>query len=69
MAATRFALQITLGNEAMESPQDVAEVLTDRVAVGVDQSGMDFDGVEGPYPIRDRNGNTVGHWAIERVSS
>lgn len=53
----RFTLTITLGNDAMQSPVDVADALrtaADRVEAGTAYA-----------PIRDANGNTVGSFAFE----
>jgi len=50
-----FRLEITLGNAAMESNDDVARALK-KLAVSVTNGG------EGK--IRDTNGNTVGEWGF-----
>jgi hypothetical protein len=62
MAADKFTLEIHLGNEAMQTPQDVAEKL--------DQLADLFNGFgsllfEGDRAILDRNGQTVGRWEVQ----
>lgn len=57
---TRFFLEIDLENEAMQSPEDVAEVLR---LVG---RAANLDGVKNA-PIRDRNGNVVGKYGFKEV--
>jgi hypothetical protein len=57
----KLLVEITLGNEAMHTPQDIAAKL--------DQLADLFNGFgevlhPGERPIRDRNGNTVGRWAV-----
>lgn len=53
-----FVLQITLGNEAMTDPDDIADSLT-TVALTLRQ-GYDRYG-----QIMDRNGNHVGNWRMD----
>lgn len=56
----RFELNITLGNDAMQSGPDVARALRE-VADRIE------DGLEARGPIRDANGNTVGQYGpVER---
>lgn len=58
-----FTLSITLGNEAMRSMADVAELL-ERTAASMRRdhhSGEDFGSVDAEI-MRDLNGNTVGGW-------
>jgi hypothetical protein len=53
-----FIASITLGNDAMQTAEDVAGALrtiADQLEGGVPP---------GQHPIRDVNGNTVGHWAV-----
>lgn len=59
----KFTLEIELGNEAMQTAEDVASKLRD-IARRVDS--CTFDSVEGPYKILDTNGNTVGSWAVSK---
>ena len=55
-----FSLKIKLGNEAMQTPEDVAAALR-SVAQAVDRVGVS----SGEYgTIRDLNGNTVGSWRV-----
>lgn len=52
----KFKLEITLGNDAMQTGEDIAEALCkvgEAVIVGVEKSG-----------IWDINGNRVGHWEM-----
>ena len=57
----KVKIEIELGNEAMQTNADVAEVLT-AVAMRIDDMGGlemeigEFDG----FTIKDRNGNAVG---------
>ena len=55
-----FTLRIKLGNEAMQTPEDVADRLlavANRLNYGIDrQSGE----------ILDMNGNNVGHWEFTK---
>lgn len=60
-----FTLTIELGNDAMQTPQDVAPLL---LCIGHQLSAggahwnepMDSGG-----SLRDANGNTVGQWRVE----
>lgn len=54
----RFLLEIEIGNDAMQSPEDVAEVLR---LVGW---AANLDGIT-EAPIRDRNGNVVGKYGFK----
>ena len=54
-----FVLRIQLGNDAMQTADDVADALAsvaDRLFRGEPWDGQG---------IRDRNGNTVGSWNLE----
>ena len=53
----KFTLEITLGNEAMQTPEDIADAL--RKAASHVQGGY------GNGVIRDVNGNSVGSYDIE----
>jgi hypothetical protein len=57
MTTTTFTLTIELGNEAMQTPSDVAEALED-IARYLRANGLITNGAG----IRDANGNTVGYW-------
>jgi hypothetical protein len=57
-----FTLKINLGNDAMQTPEDVAEALR-NAAVKVAMQGGNFDAGDGAG-IRDENGNTVGSWKV-----
>lgn len=54
----KFLLTIEMGNEAMRTPEDVAEAL---MKVGTKLARRESDGVG---VISDANGNTVGKWFI-----
>ena len=60
---TRFTLTIDLGNDAMQTGDDIARALQ---AVAHTVSSR-YDGTTPPddtAPIRDENGNTTGRWTI-----
>lgn len=59
MAAEKLTIEIRLGNEAMQTPQDVAAKL-DQLSDLLNGFGR----IAFPHgrKILDRNGNTVGHW-------
>ena len=53
---SKFTLRITLGNEAMQTPEDVGDALwavANRLNYGMDRSNGE---------ILDYNGNKVGEW-------
>lgn len=54
MMGKKFTLTINLGNEAMQTGEDVAEA----VALAV----YSIEQQEGPGRIYDANGNQVGEW-------
>jgi hypothetical protein len=60
MMCNTFTLTIDLGNDAMQTPQDVAEALR-----GIAE---DLDERVGVFPerrgVRDGNGNTVGRYFV-----
>ena len=58
----KFVVEINLGNEAMNSPHDVADALEKviRNLRMVDEFGDGFSG-----RLRDVNGNTVGTFNLE----
>jgi hypothetical protein len=51
-----FTLNIDTGNDAMQTPADVADALRDVLLV------LDNGGTYGI--VRDTNGNTVGRWDL-----
>lgn len=62
MSDSQFRVAIKLGNAAMLAPYDVAEALQE-----LSTKIKDFDrrpGVTYSGKIRDRNGNTVGYYAM-----
>ncbi len=60
MKARMFEVKINLGNEAMQTPQDVVGALL-RLAKTLGYLSV-FD--HGASKIMDINGNTVGSWRI-----
>jgi hypothetical protein len=62
----KFTLEIELGNEAMQTAEDVAEFLREKLVRRVE--ACTFDLPEGPYLVKDRNGNTVGEWSVTETS-
>lgn len=58
-----FVLSITLGNDAMQTSEDVGgALLTVAQSLGYDNRPLDFDG---PTKIYDANGNAVGSWSVQ----
>lgn len=51
-----FTLRIDMGNDAMQTPYDVADALRGVILT------LDNGGTYGA--VKDANGNTVGQWAI-----
>jgi hypothetical protein len=66
MRATRFTLQVTIGNEAMLTGDDLADLLR-KLANRVSGDMPRPDGTR--WPVRDANGNRVGTWEIEGEGS
>ena len=58
----KFSLSISLGNEAMQTPEDVSLALSKVVGL-LDQSHVTFEDNARGY-VRDANGNTVGSWEV-----
>jgi len=61
-----FILKITLGNEAMQTREDVGAAL-ELVGRQLTHTGGEFavpSGLFPPYLIRDANGNKVGTWEV-----
>jgi hypothetical protein len=56
-----FKLTIELGNEAMQTPEDVAEALQ-AVARELERLSGSWPRAGAEGKIRDVNGNTVGKW-------
>lgn len=54
-----FTLTITLGNDAMQTREDISGALRNVAAM------LEWDVTTGG-PIRDANGNTVGEWKVTR---
>jgi hypothetical protein len=55
-APEKFTLSIELGNEAMQTGEDVARALR--------EVAKKLDGGDDSGRIRDENGNTVGEWDL-----
>jgi hypothetical protein len=62
----KFTLTIILGNDAMQSPDDVAYALGRLQAMFVDttDSFEELSVGDRSGRIRDLNGNTVGQWEV-----
>lgn len=61
---TSFKLTVRLGNEAMQSAGDIADVLR-RAADSVESCADDIErGSSVSSNVRDANGNTVGGWSV-----
>jgi len=58
----RFTLDITLGNEAMQTAEDIATALAKLGEQLATFDESNWPGTEGI--IRDENGNTVGTWQV-----
>lgn len=58
MSDGTFRLEVELGNEAMQTVEDVAQALEDRVMEALLRG-------EPEGRIRDTNGNTVGRWRVD----
>lgn len=54
-----FTLNIKLGNDAMQTPEDIAEALR-KVANALDDGFLSTSN----HGILDVNGNTVGEWKL-----
>lgn len=60
----KFLLEIDMGNEAMQGPDDLAHAL-DRTAKRIASGEMALHPHDGDTAkIRDANGNTVGSWRL-----
>ena len=60
-----FKLEIRLDNNAMQSPRDVAHILSSVVQAHLScyVDTDPFEGWEGEY-IKDKDGNRIGDWAV-----
>jgi len=60
-----FKLNITLGNDAMNTPRDIAETLR-KLAWILEDSDIPFPELTLPHSsvIHDANGETVGKWEV-----
>jgi hypothetical protein len=57
----KFTLTIEMGNDAVQTAEDIAGILDDT-SQGIRDDGeliSDFK-----FSVRDANGNTVGHWMV-----
>ncbi|WP_406245864.1 hypothetical protein ACI7YT_12550 [Microbacterium sp. M] len=68
--SNEFRLTITLGNDAMQTGNDIADALSESSAQLAGRYGVDYlDEWTGlGAGIFDANGNRVGRWGIERGS-
>jgi hypothetical protein len=55
-----FTIKIEMGNDAMQSPEDVADVLTTQVVPLLEQGFTNGR-------VHDANGNTVGTWSCPNL--
>jgi hypothetical protein len=66
---SQFILKITLGNDAMQTDEDIVYALQE--AAKDIHKCFDLFGSDGKpippnhYPVRDRNGNKVGYYEVE----
>lgn len=62
----KFTLEINLGNEAMQTFENIEDALHDVLndVGGEFLSGRTPQEGQVGLPIRDRNGNTVGKWEV-----
>jgi hypothetical protein len=62
----KFQLTITLGNDAMQSPKDIANALREAAYRVTKDDPFSTDPIEEGESglIKDENGNTVGKWAV-----
>ena len=58
---TQFILKITLGNEAMQAPYDIANSLENTIRT----LRLYPDEIDQGHVIKDINGNTVGSWSVK----
>ena len=58
-----FTLNLRLGNDAMQTPEDIAEALR-RAAGWLEDYGHDDIENGGSQTLIDQNGNRVGSWVV-----
>ena len=58
----KFTLEIKLGNDAMQTPADIADALQDLA--GDLKDAPDIEPTPSAGTIRDINGNRIGHWQV-----
>jgi hypothetical protein len=64
-ATPHFKLRIALGNDAMQTAEDVAGALRGLADHVAEIGGyVDFGGYRDAGSVRDENGNTVGMWEL-----
>lgn len=61
----KFVLTIELGNDAMQTKDDIAAVLTETAA-RIPRAIVGRIGVGDSAFIRDINGNRVGNWEVQK---
>ena len=69
MSIKQFTIEIDLGNDAVQTADDIAQILyatADRI---IDVTGSDplTEHVGAFKNIRDLNGNTVGLWQVKSI--
>ncbi len=60
----KFILEIDLGNEGAQTGYDVAHMIRDVAFVMQDHGNLSKLHCAQPTPIRDINGNVVGHYEV-----
>lgn len=60
----QFTIQIKLGNEAMQTPDDIAGALEETAQKLVRRQSQYDPATADEGPIIDLNGNTVGVWRV-----
>lgn len=65
MSAPTFSITVRMGNDAMQTAEDLRELL-ERVRSSVDTFAGDIErGCAISSSLRDVNGNTVGGWSFD----
>lgn len=65
----KFTVEIELGNDAVQTADDIAQILYSTADRIIDVTGSDplTEHVGAFRNIRDLNGNTVGLWQVVKV--
>lgn len=69
MTAKQFTIEIELGNDSVQTADDIAQILYSTADRIIDVTGSDplTEHVGAFRNIRDLNGNTVGLWQVKSV--